>query len=162
MIQRIRSRLIILVFCSIATGCVSLPRETTEREEPKVVVEKTTEIAALERRLDNQTATFSSKQDLASASTTLALLLLLDPGNQEYRLKLRQTTVIIEEQVKRHTWAAKSALRRGDYRSARLAYLKILALQPENQEAISALIAMQINQRSTEFPATVNRRDEAR
>jgi len=61
------------------------------------------------------------------------------PEALEPQTEIARLEKVITERVIRHQQAAKAALARSDYAGAQLQLLKVLALQPDNTEAIGAL-----------------------
>ena len=77
--------------------------------------------------------------DLAAAATQWHLVVLLAPGEQKYRRELDAVNAAIRQGVREQLQAGNSALKGGDSERATQAMLRVLALDPANDEAAKAL-----------------------
>ncbi len=77
--------------------------------------------------------------DLASAATDWHVLTLLAPDEPVYRRELAATRAAIRAEVTESLQTAHAALRSGDNERASSALLRVLALDPENDEAARGL-----------------------
>lgn len=82
---------------------------------------------------------YQQSGDLAAAATQWHILTLLAPRNDEYRHELASTRAAIARARAGNLDAGKTALRSGDVDRASQALLKVLALDPANEEAARIL-----------------------
>ncbi len=92
--------------------------------------------AALHRQYAKQHA---QAGDLAAAAREWHIVSLLDPGDDAARAELAATRTAIRQGVRENLQAGNTALRSGDADRASTAMLKVLALDPENAEAMKVL-----------------------
>lgn len=80
--------------------------------------------------------------DLATAETNWHVLTLLAPEESSYRQELIATRAAIRREVEQGLQAGNEAMRSGDNDRAASAYLRVLAVDPQNAEAARALREM--------------------
>lgn len=114
-------------------GCSSVPSSYTEDwssvEAKRVFVTERKELAR----------GYESNESLQTALQEWFVISAVIPENSEPRTEIDRLEKEILKRVKRHREAAKSALAKKNYQRAKLHYLKILALQPDNQDVIREL-----------------------
>lgn len=79
------------------------------------------------------------KRDLAQALVQWNILRTIEPENAEYRDQVRALQKIISEEAEHHFATGLTNLRLGAYDTARLSFLKVLALNPKRRDALSYL-----------------------
>jgi hypothetical protein len=82
---------------------------------------------------------FEADNALRQALEQWELVLVVDPGSREAQAEVVRLRHAIEGRVAHHSRAAKKAMKRSDYRAARLAMLKALALKPDDAALIAEL-----------------------
>jgi len=80
-----------------------------------------------------------AKDALAEALIQWKILSTIEPYNEFYKNQVDTTTQLIDMKAKFLMREGAASLRRGDRESARLSFLKTLALDPQNREAFAHL-----------------------
>ena len=132
----------LLITCGSLAACAPAP--SLPDAEPPVVRSAPPAIgssyrAAAITRHARLAATAREAGDLASAADHEEVLVLLAPEDPARRKALQATRDAIRRSVRAHADAGVTARRGGDLASARDAYLRALALDPDNIEAAKAL-----------------------
>jgi len=83
-------------------------------------------------------AAFKS-QDFYEALTQWKILNTIDPENAEYKNRMRVLDALIKRRIKLHINNGKDALTQNKLISAEMAFLKVLALNPEHKFALKKL-----------------------
>jgi tetratricopeptide (TPR) repeat protein len=111
------------------------PAPVTRREAPPMPSARASAIA---RHVDLARAS-SESGDIARSAEHWHIVTLLDPGNGTYRSALEAAQEAIRRGVSEQLGNGAAARKSGDAARARDAYLRALALDPDNAEAMRAL-----------------------
>lgn len=137
-----RQRLLPPALALLLAACASVPPDSAAPAPPPRSAarfphdERGAAVAASHRQLATQ---FAQRGDLAAAAREWHIVTLLDPDDEAARAELAATRTAIRQRVREHLQAAGAAERGGDADRATAAWLKALALDPENAEATKAL-----------------------
>ena len=126
----------LLAGLALLAGCAQVPPAPTE--SPAVAPRLSTQDERVRLAVaKHQQLASQAKQagDLAAAATQYQVLTLLAPNDARFRNELAATRAEIGRRVKESLAAGNAAMRSGDADRAAEAFLKVLALDPENAEA---------------------------
>jgi tetratricopeptide (TPR) repeat protein len=115
-------------------GCSTAPRHAPA--PPAAVA------PAMETEVPNREALAGQlleKHELAAALVQWKILRTIEPKNTQYRNQVRALQKMINEEAERHLAAGLTNLRLGAYDTARLSFLRVLALDPKQREALAYL-----------------------
>lgn len=86
--------------------------------------------------------------DLAEALVQWKILAIIEPSNADYETQIDITKQLIDKKSKYFIDEGITSLRQGDREAARLSFLKVLALNPKNNQAFNYL-----RQLTIQYPA---------
>jgi len=127
----------------LLAACASAPPETAAPDPLVRVAPRplppAERIAAAAARHRQQAKQHAQAGDLAAAEREWHIVSLLDPGDEAARTELASTRTAIRQRTREHLQAGNTAMRGGDADRASAAMLDVLALDPENAEAMKVL-----------------------
>lgn len=127
--QRIFAAIVMLMLW----GCSTIPRQPPTPAAVAVIAETPiSDREVLARQL-------LEKHDLAAALVQWKILRTIEPDNAKYRNQVRALQKIIDEETENHLATGLTNLRLGAYETARLSFLKVLALDPKRRDALAYL-----------------------
>jgi tetratricopeptide (TPR) repeat protein len=125
----------------LAAGCAQAPVDPTPApaspSSPAPMVSATAADAIARYRRAAESARQAG--DLATAATQWQVLVLLAPHDESFKRELAATRAAIAKEVREQLQAGNAALKSGDNERATQAMLRVLALDPANDEAARAL-----------------------
>jgi len=129
--------LVVIASSALLSACGSVaPAPTGQASAPPAVAE-TNGTRAFEKQQRERASVLEQQGALLEASQAWEVLALLNPSEYEGRLAALQKR--IEANVQENLARARQELKRGDPLAAEPSYLAVIALQPQNKEAIDAL-----------------------
>lgn len=144
-IQHLIASLIMLMLWSCSAAP---PQPSTLATVPAAVETTISDREVLARQLQE-------KHDLAEALVQWKILRTIDPENTKYRNQVHALQKIINEEAEHHLATGLANFRLGAYDTARLSFLKVLALDPKRRDALTYLREIDERQARTK----PNRRD---
>lgn len=126
-------RLSTLFILLVLWGCSTAPRHAPV----PAMVAPTTETANPDREL--LARQLFEKHALAEALVQWKILRTIEPENPKYLNQVSALQKIINEEAERHLAIGLKNLRSGAYNTARLLFLKVLALDPKRRDALTYL-----------------------
>jgi tetratricopeptide (TPR) repeat protein len=121
----------------LLAACAEIP--TTPQPEAAKTSPADASIASAIAAHRQQAEHDASVGDLAGAAREWHILTLLAPGNAQFAARREATRTAIAQGVRENLQSGNAALRGGDADRASAAMLKVLALDPDNSEAMKAL-----------------------
>jgi tetratricopeptide (TPR) repeat protein len=134
MSARGRAALALLTVAAFAAGCAGTG--TPVSEAPSIAGADVA--AVLERRRQNAVR-LQQSGDLAAAAAEWQVLTLIDPRSDAFRRELSAARAALAKVTSEQLQAGNAALKRGDTEAATDAFLRVLAVAPDNAEAANAL-----------------------
>ena len=120
----------------VLTACGGMPTTPDRVEAPKVA---TGGVADYQRRLEETAAQQERQGRLADAAVSVELLAMLEPKKDAYSARLESLRARIDTAASARLQRGADAFKRGQLDVATSHYLAVLALQPDNETAASAL-----------------------
>lgn len=131
-------RLITVFILLVLLGCsTAAPRHAPAPAPAPAPVAPTAEAEISEREV--LAWQLLEKHNLAEALVQWNILQTLEPENAKYRNQVRALQKIINEEAGHHLATGLKNLRQGAYDTARLSFLKVLALDPRRRDALAYL-----------------------
>src|SRR5581483_3639542 len=133
-------------FAALLVACAEVPVTTTAPvSAPPVAIPRAAPANPLAGTIDawrQRALNARAAGDLATAETDWHVLTLLAPDEPSYARELAATRAAIRRDVEQGLQAGNEAMRAGDSDRAATAFLRVLALDPENADAARALSEM--------------------
>jgi len=142
--ERLVLRALVIAACLVLGACAQAPSMSEDSpavstpSTPTLTVSSGYRNAAIARH-SRLAATARDAGDLAEAADHEEVLVLLSPNDPARKRALQSTREAIRRAVRTHAESGSAARRAGDLVSARDAYLRVLALDPDNADAVKAL-----------------------
>lgn len=135
-------RLVLLgVGVACLAGCASAPEPTPPPPAPVAIPAEDPAVQGFEQRQRERALKATQLGHWAAARSAWETLIVLRPGNSEYRERLTQAQRQIDAGVAARLPAAQAAQQRGELDTAARLYLEVLALSPTQSVAAEGLRA---------------------